>query len=118
MILIAEDDKLINQLFCVNLEIRGYQPMQAHSGTRALEIIRQQTPQLMLLDIKMPGLNGWELLRALDEHGIPQFPVIVVSASVYPSEQKMREFPRIKQFLFKPVEMQELMDAVAKELRK
>src|SRR5688572_28029360 len=116
MILVVEDDLNIRRLFSVNLTARGHEVIEAGSGVGVLEIIQQQTPSLMLLDIRLPEMNGWELLNQLEEQHVPDFPVIVVTASIYPAEEKKREFPRIHDILFKPVNIEKLISVVEETL--
>ena len=79
-ILIAEDDTDINRLLSRILEAQGYQALQAFSGTEALSLIEREEPDLLLLDLMLPGLSGEELLRKLREERRYSFPVLILSA--------------------------------------
>lgn len=79
-ILIAEDDTDISRLLSRILEAQGYQALQAFSGTEALSLIEREEPDLLLLDLMLPGLSGEELLRKLREERRYSFPVLVLSA--------------------------------------
>ena len=73
-ILIAEDDTDISRLLSRILEAQGYQALQAFSGTEALSLIEREEPDLLLLDLMLPGLSGEELLRKLREERRYSFP--------------------------------------------
>ena len=62
----------------MNLELEGYQVLEAHNGLEALEMIRTQLPDLVLLDVMMPELDGFETLRMLREFS--SIPVIMLTA--------------------------------------
>ena len=65
LILIAEDDADIRGLLKLYLEGEGFRVLEADNGARALELARAQSPDMAILDIMMPQLNGFELTRAL-----------------------------------------------------
>lgn len=118
MILIVEDDLNVSRFFCVNLNMRGHEVRETANPLEALEIIRATPPDLMILDIKLPKMSGWELLQTLDEEKIPYFPVIVATASVYLADVKKREFPRVTQMLLKPVSLLDLLETVSHTLER
>lgn len=78
-LLIVEDDPAIANGLALNLRLEGFAPRVAASGEQALEIVREQAADLILLDITLPGMTGLEVLRQLRERG-DETPVIVLSA--------------------------------------
>jgi excisionase family DNA binding protein len=81
LVLVVDDDESLREYLRVNLELAGYSVREAENGERALVAIEGQAPDLVLLDVVMPGLDGWQLLRQLEErHGA--IPVIMFSATV------------------------------------
>ncbi len=74
-ILIIDDDKYINDMLSEALNDEGYAVLKAYSGTEALLILEKQRPDLVLLDLLLPGLSGEEILPTIKD-----IPVIVVSA--------------------------------------
>jgi DNA-binding response OmpR family regulator len=64
-ILIIDDELEMAQLLKIELETEGYSVMMAHDGVSGLELIKNEKPHLVLLDIMMPGLDGYEVLRQL-----------------------------------------------------
>jgi len=77
-ILVVDDEPRMIGFIRMNLELEGYQVLEAHTGLEALEIIRTQLPDLVLLDIMMPELDGFETLRMLREFS--SIPVIMLTA--------------------------------------
>lgn len=77
-ILVVDDEPRMIGFIRMNLELEGYQVLEAHNGLQALEAIRTQLPDLVLLDVMMPELDGFETLRMLREFS--SIPVIMLTA--------------------------------------
>ena len=77
-ILVVDDEKRMIDFIRMNLELEGYQVLEAHNGLEALEAIRTQLPDLVLLDVMMPELDGFETLKMLREFS--NVPVIMLTA--------------------------------------
>lgn len=77
-ILVVDDEPRMIGFIRMNLELEGYQVLEAHNGLQALESIRTQLPDLVLLDVMMPELDGFETLRMLREFS--SIPVIMLTA--------------------------------------
>ena len=111
-ILIVDDDLSIGNLLEETLTKEGYSVSRAYSGTEALLYIQQLKPDLVLLDMMLPGLNGEEVLPHL--RGIP---VIVVSAK-FEVEDKVGMLLRgAVDYVTKPFDIRELLARVAVQLR-
>ncbi|HEX8598447.1 MAG TPA: response regulator [Chloroflexia bacterium] len=80
-ILVVEDDILIREVICEILEDAGYQVESATCGSDGLRKVSSVQPALVLLDMRMPGLDGWEFADAL-KRGERQVPVVVMTAAV------------------------------------
>ena len=78
-ILVVDDDALIRRSLAVSIEQAGYQVRTAPSGENALEILRMKPPDLILLDIGLPGMDGLEALRAF-RNCVEGIPVIFLTA--------------------------------------
>ena len=76
-ILIVDDDVYIGDMVAAALTKQGYEPVRAYSGTEALLVLESTKPDVILLDLMLPGLNGEELINRIKD-----IPVIVVSAKV------------------------------------
>lgn len=115
MILVVEDEQSIRKFIVLNLKHRGYEVREAVSGEDGMATIEGATPDLMLLDINLPGMSGWELLETLSARSdIPNFPVIVCSA--YATDRDASRYPQISAVVSKPVEVQELLRVVKNAL--
>ena len=79
--LVVDDDARLREFMRVNLEMEGYTVREAASAEEALEAIEDQAPDLVLLDVVMPGVDGWQMLQRMQErHG--SIPVIMFSGKV------------------------------------
>ncbi len=77
-ILVVDDEPRMIGFIRMNLELEGYQVLEAHNGIEALEVVRTQLPDLVLLDVMMPDPDGFETLRMLREFST--IPVIMLTA--------------------------------------
>ena len=83
LVLIVDDDDRLREFVRVNLEMEGYTVREAASAREGLAALEEQSPDLVLLDVMMPEMDGWEMLRQLHErHGVGAIPVIVFSGQV------------------------------------
>lgn len=111
-ILIIDDDEYIGNLEQELLEREGYAVLRAYSGTEALLLLKRTRPDLVLLDLMLPGLSGEALLPELD--GIP---VIVVSAKAGVEDKTALLLGGAADYLTKPFDARELLARVAVRLR-
>jgi CheY-like chemotaxis protein len=82
-VLIVEDELDLLFTIALSLELNGYQVVKASSGEEALQVVQSQNPDAIVLDIRLPGIDGWEVLHQLTEMGcFPQTPVVLLSAQV------------------------------------
>ena len=111
-ILIIDDDQTIGNLEQEVLERAGYAVLRAYSGTEAQMLLKNVRPNLILLDLMLPGLSGEELLPQL--RGIP---VIVVSAKAAVQDKVSLLLGGAADYLTKPFDIKELLARVAVRLR-
>jgi CheY-like chemotaxis protein len=79
--LIIEDDEAMGRVMQITLERAGFKTAYAPNGFAALNRLEERMPDVVLLDIAMPGMNGWESLEAINEqYPDKHFPVIILSA--------------------------------------
>lgn len=79
-ILIVEDDKMISRLYKKALELSGYQVVLANNGKEGLDRLKENSPDLILLDIMMPVMNGMEFLKSIKENSkTKKIPVVVLT---------------------------------------
>ena len=111
-IAVIEDDEYIGSLLEECLAAEGYAVLRAYSGTEALLLLEKQQPDLILLDLMLPGLSGEALLPR-----IKSTPVIVVSAKVGIDEKVDLLLNGAVDYVTKPFEMKELLARIAVQLR-
>jgi two-component system, OmpR family, response regulator VicR len=81
-ILVVDDSKLVTDIVRMRLEMFGYDVRLAHSGEEALEKIAQEVPDLMVLDVQMPGIDGYEVCRRLrDDPALDDLRIIMLTSS-------------------------------------
>lgn len=112
-ILIVDDDIHINNMLKEALENEGYTVRRAYSGTEALMLLDSSKPDLILLDLMLPGLTGEELLPRIKD-----IPVIVVSAKADVSDKVELLLGGAADYVTKPFEMRELLARITVALRK
>ncbi len=117
-VLVVDDESDILTLVSANLQIRGYQVAEAKNGAEALAHLRANPPSLMVLDIKLPDLNGWELLQGI--RGDPQidkgFPVLIMTASISETFVDVEAYPSVVEILLKPFSTARLLSAVERAI--
>lgn len=116
-ILVVDDEIHIRTLLKITLEMVGYEVDIAADGQEALERIEAQIPDLILLDIKMPNLNGWQVCeRVKTDEKTKHVPIIMVTAFGQ-KEARQRSFDLgADEFIPKPFETQALLETVKKLL--
>ena len=112
-ILMIDDDAHINDIVSRALQAEGYSVTSAYSGTEALLLLTQQKPDLILLDLMLPGLSGEELLPQ-----IQNIPVIVVSAKADVTDKVGLLMGGACDYITKPFDMKELLARILVQLRK
>lgn len=113
-ILIAEDEKTINELIRRNLNLVGHQCVQAFDGREALEVCRTQSLDLALVDVMMPKMDGFQLKRELPE----TLPVIFVTAKSGLSDRLAGLGLGADDYIVKPFEILEILARVEAVLRR
>jgi excisionase family DNA binding protein len=109
LVLVVDDDPRLREYMRVNLEIEGYSVREAESAEQALDAIANQAPDLVLLDVVMPGVDGWQMLQKLQElHG--SIPVIMFSGQVDERSAAEAEERGARGFVGKPFDPQELLN--------
>jgi CheY-like chemotaxis protein len=118
-VLIVEDEFNIRKLVTVNLINRGHSVLEATDASQALEHLHATTPNLMILDIKLPGMSGWDLLAqiAADPDLALGFPVLVMTASIMDAQVDHDQYPNVVDVLIKPFSTTRLLTALERALR-
>lgn len=111
-ILTVDDDEYINDLLFDALQRENYRVLRAFSGTEAMLLLENETPDLILLDLMLPGLSGEELIKKI--RGIP---VIVVSAKIDVDSKVNMLLGGAADYVTKPFELKELLARVRLRLK-
>jgi CheY-like chemotaxis protein len=118
-IFVVEDDEPILDLMDILIRKLGYEPVLVANGLEALEMIRKEPPALILLDIMMTPIDGWEFLEKLrGEYGKTDIPVIIFTASPAVEERMAAIQDTRLGVLHKPVSFNELRDGIDRYLGK
>lgn len=116
LILIAEDDADIRGLLKLYLEGEGFRVLEADNGARALDLARAQAPDMAILDIMMPQLNGFELTRALRKFS--DIPILILSAKSQDNDKILGLNLGADDYITKPFSMRELLARVKANIRR
>ena len=117
-VLVIEDEPNVRKLVTVNLISRGYAVLEAANVPQALDLLRSATPDLMILDIKLPEMTGWDLLAqtAADPNRVVKCPVLVMTASIMEAQVDRDRYPNVVDVLIKPFSATRLMTAIERAL--
>jgi DNA-binding response OmpR family regulator len=113
LILVADDDEDILALVAFRLGRAGHEVITAHDGEQALELAQSRSPDLVILDVRMPKMTGIDVVRALREHeATKSVPVILLTASVQDESVKSGFDAGADDYIKKPFSPHELVDRV------
>ena len=118
-ILVIDDDELVSRTLQRALKVYGYQVMVAHSGTEGLQLARRHKPDLFILDIMMPGADGYQVCRQIrGDPLLSDLPVLFLTARLK-DEDKIEGFRAgADDYLTKPFNMEELQLRVKAIMRR
>jgi two-component system, OmpR family, response regulator CpxR len=114
-VLVVDDDEAIRETVTDVLSDEGYTVLLAENGEQALAVLKDRQPAVVLLDLMMPVMSGWEVLEALDEReDLAHIPIVVVSAMCARSSNSERppNPPGARMYLPKPIDLNHLLDVV------
>lgn len=113
-ILVADDDPVIIKLLQVNLEMEGYEVITAADGQEAVAKARESRPDLVILDIMMPRMDGWSARQALVAIGMEDVPVIFLSARAQQADLRKGYEAGVAEYVTKPFDPVTLLEIVGK----
>lgn len=116
-ILVVEDDKNTQKLMMAVLKEYGYIPLLAGNGIEALKVLDEQHVDLIILDIMMPGMDGYELTRQLRENEY-NLPILMVTAKQLPEDKKKGFIVGTDDYMTKPVDEEEMILRIKALLRR
>ena len=115
-ILVVDDDVYIQQLVFIHLSREGYQVYRANDAEEALAFLEEQTVDLAIVDVMMPGMDGFELTKLLSDDF--QIPVILLTAKGQLDDKERGFLSGSEDYIVKPFEVKELLFRVAVVLRR
>lgn len=116
-VLVVDDDKVIQQLLEVNLELEGYEVVKASNGEEALKMVQDIRPDLILLDVMMPKLDGREVCRRIKSDPLTaETPIIFLSARAQDMDVNSGLELGASAYITKPFDPVDLLDTVMRVL--
>ena len=117
-IFVVDDDPEISSLVQYTLESMGYEVKVCDNGREVIDTLHSYKPDLLLLDVMLPGIDGYSLASQITEDAeTKELPIIVLSA-LEPSRTMFQKFPQVVAYLTKPFNTDDLMEAVKNALTK
>lgn len=115
-ILVVDDDKNILELVSIHLTYAGYQVLKVENGIQALGILQDEFPDLAIVDVMMPGMNGFELTKKIREE--QDIPVLLLTAKGELEDKEQGFLAGSDDYMVKPFEPKELLFRIAAILRR
>jgi two-component system cell cycle response regulator DivK len=118
LILIVEDNDKNLKLVRDVLQVKGYETLEAGTAEDGLELARARAPDLILMDIQLPGMNGIDALKALRaEPATAAIPVVAITASVMQQDRQEIMRAGFNGFIEKPINLRKFLDTVQQTLK-
>lgn len=113
-VIVIEDDPDLRRFICRLLELDGFKVLQAKDAKSGLELARQSKISLVILDLRLPGQDGWDFLRQLrGEPALSVIPVIVFTASAGVSQKERAIRMGVIDYIVKPMGVRQLQACIA-----
>ena len=110
-VLVVDDDPVIRELLVVNLEMEGYETVTAADGSQALAAVASSAPDLLLLDVMMPAVSGWQVAEALKgDPATAGIPIVMLTARAMEADVRKGTELRVDRYVTKPFDPMDLMD--------
>ena len=114
-VLVIDDEENIRELICLTLTDEGYKVLTAPNGAAALTLLKHATPRLILLDMRMPIMDGWEFSKIYYKTARQIAPIIVLTAAT--DAAKFASQINADAFLPKPFDLEDLLNLVERYTR-
>ena len=113
LVLIIEDNEKNMKLARDILQAKGYKTVEAETGEEGVKLAKERKPDLVLMDIQLPGINGIEAFRQLRaEAATAKIPVVALTASVTPTDRSQITAAGFDAFISKPISLKEFVETV------
>jgi excisionase family DNA binding protein len=111
LVLVVDDDPQVRELVRLNLEMEGYAVREAGNAEEGLAAVEDDAPDLILLDVMMPQVDGWEMLRRVQErHGVGSIPVVMFSGHLESEMAREATERGARAFVGKPFDLRTLIE--------
>ena len=118
-IIVVEDEKDIADIIAYNLEREGYRIVKVYDGRSAWDLIRTEKPDLVLLDLMMPGISGLELCKLIrGQAPLAKLPIIMLTAKTDPTDKVLGLEMGADDYITKPFHMSELIARIRAVMRR
>jgi len=112
-VLIIEDNEKNMKLARDVLQVKGYQTLEAVTGEEGVRLAKEKVPDLVLMDIQLPGINGIDAFKQLRaDPKTARIPVVALTASVTPTDRSAITAAGFDAFVSKPINLKEFLDTV------
>jgi two-component system cell cycle response regulator DivK len=112
-VLIVEDNDKNMKLARDVLQAKGYQTLEAETGEEGVKLAKENVPDLVLMDIQLPGINGIEAFKQLRaDPKTARIPIVALTASVTPTDRSQITAAGFDAFVGKPINLKEFLDTV------
>ena len=116
-ILILDDEEVVRKVLRAMLEGQGYRVLEASEGAEALRLLGEERPDLILVDLTMPGMSGIEFVEALRTQAEMPAPFIILTGTDREEIEKLSEALGASSFLQKPFSRDELLEKIESVLK-
>lgn len=118
-ILLVEDNDMLQEILCTRLELKGFKVSIAKDGIIALQMVSDLRPDLILMDMSLPQMNGWEATRIIrNDSANSHIPIIALTAHALSSDKERGLAVGCNDYLTKPVDFQKLLEKIESLLMK
>jgi len=116
-ILVVEDDLVLKRLFCTVLTKHGFHTLEAENGEEALDILDKETVSLVVTDVMMPKMNGYELTELIRSYDV-KMPILMITAKGEINDKQIGFSSGIDDYMVKPIDVNEMIFRVEALLRR
>ncbi len=118
-VLLVEDNEMNRDMLSRRLQRRGYEVICAADGEQALRLAPQVQPAIILMDLSLPGIDGWETTRRMKaDPRLRHIPIIALTAHAMPEEEQSAREAGCDDFDVKPIELPRLLEKMERLLTK
>jgi CheY-like chemotaxis protein len=117
-VLLVDDERALRTVLRTRLKLAGYEVTEAETGEDALALLEHEKPDVVLLDLRLPGIDGWEVLEQLrSSDRLPALPVVVATAHGGPEVAGRAQALGCRAVLQKPFALRELVSTLDRIVR-